>query len=168
MENEEYATRIGPLAQRLATLLKEREWFMATAESCTGGMVAAALTSLAGSSAWFKGSIVAYANDVKKALLDVPEAILREHGAVSQDTVRSMARGVCRRVGVQAGVSISGIAGPSGGTREKPVGTVCIGTFVEGGVMAQTFYFGGDREAVRLQSVVMALDMLANHVTHGI
>jgi PncC family amidohydrolase len=164
MEYDEYCTQAGELAGRLAEALKREGWFAATAESCTGGLAAAALTSLAGSSEWFRGGVVAYDNTVKTTLLGVPEAILQTHGAVSQEVVLRMALGVCDLLGARAALAVSGIAGPGGGTRQKPVGTVCIAVAAQGAVAAQTFLFTGDRESVRRQSVLMALAMLVERV----
>ncbi len=164
MEYDEYVAQVRELTGRLAEALKRRRWFAATAESCTGGLAAAALTSLAGSSEWFTGGVVAYDNAVKTALLGVPEAILQTHGAVSQETVLQMALGVCDLLGTQVALAISGVAGPSGGTRQKPVGTVCIAVAAQGAVSAQTFLFFGDRESVRRQSVLVAVSMLVERV----
>lgn len=164
MEYDEYCLQAGELAGRLADALKERGWFAATAESCTGGLAAAALTSLAGSSEWFRGGVVAYDNSVKTRLLTVPEAMLQTHGAVSQEVVLRMALGVRDLLGAQAALAVSGVAGPGGGTRLKPVGTVCIASATKGAAGAQTFLFTGDRESVRRQSVLMALEMLLERV----
>lgn len=144
----------------LAALLTNSGRRLATAESCTGGLLAGACTAVPGSSAWFQGAVVAYDNQVKITQLGVPQAILETHGAVSPETVQAMALGVCSLLGVQVGVAVSGIAGPEGGTLEKPVGTVCIAVALEGVVHSDTLYFTGDRADIRRQSVLMALDML--------
>ncbi len=144
----------------LAVRLFQHSLTCSTAESCTGGMVGAALTQVAGSSAWFKGGIIAYANDVKQNLLGVDATALETYGAVSHTVVRLMALGACKATGADLGVSLSGVAGPDGGSREKPVGTVYIGVAAHG--MAQTFRytFRGDREAVRTAATLEAISLL--------
>ena len=148
--------------EELAALLLRHGLTCATAESCTGGMVGAALTDLPGSSTWFKGGVIAYANEVKQGLLGVPEAELEAYGAVSHATVRRMALGACAAIGTDLAVSLSGVAGPDGGSPEKPVGTVYIGLAARG--MVQTFrhHFPGDREAVRLAATLQAVKYLAH------
>lgn len=121
----------------------------ATAESCTGGLIAAWCTDIPGSSVWFEGGVVAYANDVKRNVLGVREMTLTGHGAVSEMAVREMVEGVCRLTGAQAAVAVSGIAGPDGGTPEKPVGTVWIASSLDGEVQAHLFHFSGDRRTIR-------------------
>ena len=115
-----------PLEVVVGQLLQQRHWQLGTAESCTGGAVAARLTSVPGSSAYFRGSVVAYANEVKEQVLGVAASTLAEHGAVSEATVREMAEGARARLGCDVAVATSGIAGPGGGTPTKPVGTICI------------------------------------------
>ena len=146
----------------LAEKLKASHLTMATAESCTGGLAAAALTDLPGSSEWFRGAVVAYANQVKAEVLLVPEAILNEYGAVSEPAARAMAEGVCRLLKAEVGIAISGIAGPAGGTSEKPVGTVCLAWAVRGRIHSATGHFFGSRQRVREQSVLAALSGLLN------
>ena len=136
---------------------------VAAAESCTGGWVAKAITDIAGSSGCFAYGIISYSNEAKEALLDVDPATLRKHGAVSEPTVREMAAGVLDLSGADLAVAISGIAGPGGGTPDKPAGTVWFSwaaRSAEGGasVDAVLHHLAGDREAVRRQSVVLALD----------
>lgn len=155
-DDTDISRRVAALAEVLTSCGRR----LATAESCTGGLVAGACTAMAGSSAWFQGAVVAYDNAVKTGLLGVPEVILEQYGAVSQETVQAMALGVCELLDVSVGVAISGIAGPSGGTLEKPVGTVCLGVALDGVASSDTFFFTGDRTGVRRQSVLMALDML--------
>lgn len=141
-------------------LLARGEW-LATAESCTGGWVAQAVTAIAGSSAWFDRGFVTYANAAKEDLLGVPAATLERHGAVSEATARAMAQGAIARSRADWALAVSGIAGPSGGSPEKPVGTVCFAwAQKEGGCEAQTRHFAGDRQAVRAQSVRHALQGL--------
>jgi nicotinamide-nucleotide amidase len=140
-------------------LLKSRGWTIAVAESCTAGLVLARLTEVPGSSAWVRGGVVAYANDVKTAQLGVPEAVIATHGAVSEPVARAMAEGARTRLGADIGLAVTGIAGPDGGSEAKPVGMVVIAA--SGAVEAtKTFRFPGDRQMVRLQSVAAALDIL--------
>ncbi len=141
----------------LAEELRARGATMATAESCTGGWIAKVLTDLAGSSEWFAGGIVSYSNDAKSRLLGVAPETIRQSGAVSEATVREMAEGVRERVGADHGLAVSGIAGPGGGTADKPVGTVWIAWADDQATRARVFHFEGDREAVRVQSVAAAL-----------
>jgi len=133
---------------------------VATAESCTGGLVGHRLTNVAGSSAWFERGVVVYSNRAKQELLGVPEDVLKAHGAVSAPCAEAMARGICAAAQTPCGVAVTGIAGPDGGTPQKPVGTVFIGIAVAGEVTARHFRFSGDRAAVKWQSAQMALDML--------
>jgi nicotinamide-nucleotide amidase len=134
---------------------------LAVAESCTGGLVGGALTSVPGSSEVFLGGVIAYANHIKESVLEVPRELLVAHGAVSEDVARAMASGVRRRFGADWSVATTGIAGPGGGTAEKPVGTVCVGLAgPDGGVSSTTIRLGGDRSLVRRWSVACALDGL--------
>ncbi|MFC7959677.1 competence/damage-inducible protein A [Rhodococcoides kroppenstedtii] len=136
---------------------------IATAESCTGGMIAARLTDRAGSSAYVVGGVVSYANEVKIGSLDVPAAMIDEHGAVSEPVAARMAEGALHRVGADVAVSTSGVAGPGGGTESKPVGTVCFGIAVAGRpTVARTLRLPGDRASVRSLSVTVAMHMLAD------
>ena len=139
---------------------------LATAESCTGGLVAAALTSVPGSSDVFRGAVVGYANAVKTALLDVPPGEIDVHGAVSKRTAEAMAAGARARVGADVAVSTTGIAGPAGGSNDKPVGTVFVGIATSAGTDARKFHFIGDRDAVRLRATYAALDMLRRAIGH--
>ncbi|MFN3199302.1 MAG: CinA family nicotinamide mononucleotide deamidase-related protein [Bradymonadia bacterium] len=145
------------LVEALLQRLKGRKLTAGTAESCTGGLVAGALTAIPGSSAVVLGGIVAYSNSVKMARLAVPEAVLIEHGAVSEPCAAAMARGAREALGCDVAMSITGIAGPGGGTAEKPVGTVCFGWSGPDFDRTQTHLFRGDREAVRRKSMVWAL-----------
>jgi len=133
---------------------------LAVAESCTGGLVGHRLTSVSGSSAFFERGVVVYSNRAKEELLGVPAEILLAHGAVSGPCAEAMVRGICERSGAACGLSITGIAGPDGGTPSKPVGTVFIGLAVAGAVEARHFRFAGGRASVKWQSSQMALDML--------
>lgn len=133
---------------------------LATAESCTGGLLASTLTDTPGSSEWFSGSVVAYANQVKEQLLGVDAAILEAHGAVSEPVVLAMAQNVLKTIGADVSVAISGVAGPSGGTAEKPVGTVWMAWAWPGGTRAKLYNFQGDRAAIKDQSVMTAINGL--------
>ncbi len=143
--------------QALATALSARGWMMSAAESCTGGLVAKLCTDLAGSSAWFERGFVTYSNAAKQELLGVPEATLVAHGAVSEATVRAMAEGALAHSHAQVAVAISGIAGPSGGSAEKPVGTVWFAWAGNGATRVECRQFDGDRAAVREQAAACAL-----------
>jgi len=152
---------LSELARPLAARLIARSERMATAESCTGGMIAKVLTDLAGSSAWFERGIVSYSNEAKAELLGVPEATLARFGAVSGPTVIAMADGLRSRAPVQWTVSVSGIAGPTGDVPGKPVGTVFIGWSGAGiATSSSRFQFDGDRDAVRRRTVEAALQGL--------
>jgi nicotinamide-nucleotide amidase len=146
------------LAKRLGACLKLANETLATAESCTGGWAAQVVTSVAGSSAWFERGFVTYSNAAKQELLGVRAQTLRAHGAVSEETAREMARGALERSRGTIAVSITGVAGPAGGTAEKPVGTVCFAWARGGEVRSETRRFAGDRESIRRQSVILALE----------
>lgn len=150
------STTAEQVAQIAARLLARGEW-LAVAESCTGGLIAAACTERAGSSQWFERGLATYSNRAKQELLGVPEEVLAAHGAVSEATVRAMAQGLLTRAPVQHTLAVSGIAGPTGGSRDKPVGTVWIAWAQPAGVQAQGYLFSGDREAVRQQALHAAL-----------
>lgn len=152
------------LALKLGRALTVRGWRAAAAESCTGGWIAKVLTDIAGSSQWFDGSVVAYSNAAKQELLGVPSDVLATHGAVSEETVRAMAEGARQRLGVDVAVAVSGIAGPTGGTADKPVGTVHFAWAAPTGVTAARRIYAGSREAVRRQSVSLALERLVDLV----
>ena len=147
------------LEQVVGQELMGRGWKLAVAESCTGGLVGGKLTDVPGSSAWFAGGIVAYANDVKTRELGVPAEIIERAGAVSEAVAVAMADGVRERFSADAGLSVTGIAGPTGGSAQKPVGTVVIAVST-GPVLVRTYRFVGDRAMVRQQSVVAALELL--------
>ncbi len=142
----------------LAKALGELGVMLAAAESCTGGWLAKVCTDMPGSSRWFERGFVTYTNEAKQEMLGVSARTLQEHGAVSEATVAEMATGALANSRAQISVSISGIAGPGGGSDEKPVGTVCFGWAVEGGeISTEQCRFSGDREAVRGQAVLHAL-----------
>ena len=146
------------LATRVGARLQARHWMLATAESCTGGWVSAEMTAIAGSSAWFERGFVTYSNESKIEMLGVARDILERHGAVSEEVARAMALGAVRHSRAQIAVSITGVAGPGGGTDLKPVGLVCFGWAI--GNLSQTVetkHFSGNREEVRRASVHHAL-----------
>jgi nicotinamide-nucleotide amidase len=146
------------LASTAAAEVQQRNLMLVTAESCTGGWIAKTLTDLPGSSAWFGAGVVTYSYEAKEALLGVNPRTLEHAGAVSEETVLEMVSGALARFGAGVAVAVTGIAGPSGGTPDKPVGTVWIGWKRRGGYgHAQLFHFPGDREAVRRQTVAAAL-----------
>lgn len=149
------------LVEQIAQLLGERGEWLATAESCTGGMVATKLTDRAGSSAWFERGFVTYSNLAKMEQLAVPEDVLKLHGAVSGECAAAMARGLLRAAPVDWGLAITGIAGPGGGTPDKPVGTVWI-SWIRRGQPPQPhlFFFEGGRDSVRAQATQAALEGL--------
>lgn len=144
----------------LAALLKASGLTLALAESCTGGMIAASITEQAGSSVYFMGGVVAYSNQVKQELLRVSAGLLREHGAVSEAVARAMAEGVRTVIGSDLALSVTGVAGPGGGTAEKPVGTVFMALVDQRGCQVERLWFAGDREQVRQQTVDQAIIML--------
>jgi nicotinamide-nucleotide amidase len=139
-------------------LLDEEGKSIAVAESCTGGLLAQRITGVPGASAYFRGGVVAYANEAKVSQLGVPQALLGEHGAVSEPVALAMARGVRERFGADFGVSTTGIAGPTGGSEEKPVGTVFIGVATAEGAQARDFFFPFERERHRMVTAQAALD----------
>ena len=144
----------------VGALLRERGLSVSTAESCTGGLVAHRLTNVPGSSRYVERGVVVYSNEAKTDLLGVPAELIRAHGAVSAPVAEAMARGACRIGGTACGVAITGIAGPDGGSPEKPVGTVFVGVASPAGVEVRRFRFAGGRESVKWQSAQAALDML--------
>jgi nicotinamide-nucleotide amidase len=151
---------LAALAARLGRALEARNLRVATAESCTGGWIAKALTDIPGSSRWVEGGVVAYSNSAKSSLLGVAAGTVAAHGAVSEPVVREMAEGARARFGVPLTVAVSGVAGPDGGTADKPVGTVWFAWANGRETTAACERFAGDREAVRRQSVDVALRRL--------
>ena len=146
------------LATHVGDALRTKHLMLVTAESCTGGWIAKTATDLAGSSDWFDSGIVAYSYEAKQALLGVRPQTLEQHGAVSRETVIEMVSGALSNSGASIAVAVTGIAGPGGGSADKPVGTVWIGWKRRGGYAnAQSFHFEGDRDAVRRQTVAAAL-----------
>jgi len=144
----------------LADLLVSRHWTLATAESCTGGLIAAACTSLAGSSAWFERGFVTYSNDAKTEMLGVDSTLIARCGAVSKEVVRAMVRGALQRSHAQVSLAVTGIAGPGGGSTDKPVGTVWFAWATPQGVVSEMRALDGDRAAVRAAAVAHALQRL--------
>ena len=140
---------------------------IAAAESCTGGLLAQRLTSIAGSSSYFLGGVVCYSNDLKTAWVDVPKEVIAAKGAVSPEVAVALAEGIRRRVGSTLGVGITGIAGPGGGSEEKPVGTVHVAISHAGGVRERAARFPGDREAIRWQASQVALDLVRMHFLYN-
>jgi len=149
----------------LARALLARHELLATAESCTGGWVAKACTDLAGSSGWFERGLVTYSNASKQELLDVSAQTLSQYGAVSEQTVQEMVRGILRHSHAQWGLAISGIAGPDGGSASKPIGTVWIAwAGPEGWLVKRSYWFDGERDEVRLQAADTALRVLCDRL----
>ncbi len=151
---------IARRAQELKDLALRSGLTLGTAESCTGGLIAGAITAVAGSSGYFYGGIVSYDNSVKMKLLKVPEKVLDTVGAVSSECAAAMAAGAAAALGVECAVSVTGVAGPDGGTPEKPVGTVWFGLCVRGATATEVRRFDGGRADVRGQTVLHALELL--------
>jgi nicotinamide-nucleotide amidase len=161
-------SRDGTTSEQLVlALCRERGLSLATAESCTGGMVAERLTSVPGSSDVFVGSVVAYANEVKERELGVPAALLAEHGAVSEEVAVAMARGARERLGADVAVAVTGIAGPGGGTAEKPVGLVHLAVVGRDGELSATTSYPGDRDGIRRRATVTALHLVRRLLTQS-
>lgn len=153
------------LIQSISHILLAKNWKLALAESCTGGLVCAKLTELSGSSAWFERGYITYSNLAKTECLDVPAELIERFGAVSEPVAKAMALGALTQAGTQVGLSITGIAGPTGGSPEKPVGTVCFGWAISNAsgeklTFCQTQLFDGDRSDVREQAAQHALTEL--------
>jgi nicotinamide-nucleotide amidase len=159
---------VKALAEKVAAALKARDALLVTAESCTGGWVAQAVTAVAGSSDWFERGFVTYSNAAKEELLGVKRETLESHGAVSEETAREMALGALAKSRGSVSLAITGIAGPAGGSAQKPVGTVCFAWARKGAqTRAETRRFSGDREAVRRQSVEHSLARLLELLDKG-
>jgi len=151
----------------LAELLTKNGLSMVVAESCTGGLISSRITEKPGASKFFKGGIIAYSNSIKKQMLDVPDRILEEHGAVSEETAKLMALGAAKRLAADAAIAITGIAGPEGGTVDKPVGLVYIATAVNNNVKVRRRVFNGNRERIRNRAATSALNDLKIHLTEN-
>ena len=151
----------------VADLLLKKGWMLSTAESCTGGMIAAHCTDLGGSSQWFERGFVTYSNAAKAEMLGVDAELITTHGAVSEPVARAMAAGALQHSAAQVAVAVTGIAGPSGGSTDKPVGTVWFAWATPQGVVSETQWFGGDRVAVRAATVEHALRGLVRLLTRS-
>ncbi len=152
-------SQLYELAVEVGQALKHRAWLLVTAESCTGGWVGEVVTMVPGSSEWFECGFITYTDAAKEKMLGVEAATLRAHGAVSESVVRQMVAGALARSNGDLALAVSGVAGPTGGSPAKPVGTVCLAWGVRGGErIALTHHFAGDREAVRRQSVIEVLE----------
>jgi nicotinamide-nucleotide amidase len=157
------ATQLAAAVQAVANTLLRRQWMLATAESCTGGMVAAACTDLAGSSGWLERGFVTYSNAAKTQMLGVDAQLIATHGAVSEPVARAMAQGALQHSAAQVALAITGVAGPGGGTDAKPVGMVWFGFAGPWGVHSEVQHFGGERAAVRQAAALHALLRLNAH-----
>ena len=155
------------LAPRLGERLKRAGALLGAAESCTGGWAAQVVTSVAGSSAWFERGFVTYSNDAKREMLGVRPETLATHGAVSEETACEMARGALARSRASVALAITGVAGPGGGSADKPVGMVCFAWASADRVRSETRHFSGDRKSVREQSVARALEGVLEHLERG-
>ncbi len=151
--------------KRIGELLSQRGWTLAVAESCTGGLLGHRITNVPGSSSYFQGGVVSYSNEAKERILGVPHETLLEHGAVSEQTVLAMARGVRQLLGTDIALSVTGIAGPTGGTPEKPVGLVYIGLAADGIELCEKHIWKGDRTENKERSAEAALEVLLKHLT---
>lgn len=158
---EQYVTQLG-------TLLQQQNWYLVTAESCTGGGIAQAITAIAGSSHWFECGFVTYSNRSKQELLGVTADDLDQYGAVSEQTVLAMLKGALLHSRAQVGIAVSGIAGPDGGTVEKPVGTIWIAYHHPQRQWAKHYRFIGDRQSIRQQTVITALHELSADIKRRI
>lgn len=153
------------LLEDLAQICLDKHYKVVTAESCTGGLVAAAITSLAGSSQWFERGYVTYSNEAKHQDLGVPLELIEQYGAVSREVAYAMARGAKEKTPAQLSIAITGIAGPEGGSTDKPVGTVWFAWgLADGSIQTERALFTGDRQSVRTQAVNFSLSRLLNHL----
>ncbi len=150
--------RMDELSAKVGHYLQRKGESLVTAESCTGGWIAQVVTAVPGSSAWFEGGLVTYSNEMKHSVLGVPESELELYGAVSQQVVESMVQGAVRIGNANVSVAVSGVAGPGGGSKEKPVGCVWIGWGINGQVYSERHVYSGNREEVRYQTVMDALE----------
>ena len=151
---------LADLAQKLGDKLRQSKKCLATAESCTGGWVGKVITDVPGSSHWYDRGFITYTNESKQEILGVPAEIIETYGAISEQTAKAMVEGVLRQSHADVVLSITGIAGPGGGSAEKPVGTVCFGWLVDGHCDTETCHFSGDRDAIREQAVRHVLSQL--------
>lgn len=165
--NDDELTRESSLEAAVGRALRGRGWSLATAESCTGGLIGHLITQVPGSSDYYLGGIVSYSDEVKRALLDVPSTTLAMEGAVSEPTARAMAIGVRRLLDADVGISVTGIAGPSGGSAEKPVGLTWIGVATADADRAERHVFDGDRAANKARAAQAALRLLLEELADG-
>ena len=156
------------VAARAGQALKQKGWLLTTAESCTGGGVAEAITDIAGSSEWFERGYITYSNVSKTDLLGVPASLLAQYGAVSEEVAMEMANGALANSNAQVALATTGIAGPGGAVPGKPVGTVCFAWASNGGAHTERLIFAGDRYAVRRQAVLHALEGLVRFLKYGL
>jgi nicotinamide-nucleotide amidase len=154
------------LEGKVGSILNNKGLTLAVAESCTGGLIGNRLTNVSGSSGYFLGGVIAYSNEAKKNLLGVSPETLRRYGAVSNQTAREMAQGAQRQFQSRMALSVTGVAGPDGGSDEKPVGTVCIGLVADDFISASKYHFQGSREQVKLESSEMALDWIRRYLNN--
>ncbi len=160
MPKDQY-DRLTSVADEVGQLLKDHGFRLTTVESCTGGWIAQSVTAVAGSSVWFERGFITYSNEAKHELVGVPDLLIIENGAVSRPVARAMARGGLDHSPADVAVAVTGVAGPDGGSTEKPVGTVFVSWALRSGALrAERFLFEGDREAVRVQTVIEALEGL--------
>ena len=164
MSDRLFPTALSALADDIKEIFTCRHLTLSTAESCTGGLIGGLLTALPGSSGYYLGGVISYANAVKEGLLGVPGTVLETVGAVSEETAIAMAKGAQSALHSDYALSVTGIAGPGGGSEKKPVGTVWIGLATPDGVTARRFLFSGDREEVRLATVGAALTWLRDEM----
>lgn len=158
-------TNLTTLSQQLGQTLAQHSYLLSLAESCTGGLVAAAITDIAGSSAWFDRGFVTYSNEAKQEMLAVSAKTLQTHGAVSEQTATEMATGALKHSRAHVAASITGIAGPAGGSEDKPVGMVCFAWADKNGLLTtSTEYFSGNRQSVRQQAAAYAISGILHHV----
>lgn len=153
------------LESQIGELLSERGWTLAVAESCTGGLLGHRITSVSGSSSYFQGGVISYSDEVKESILGVPEETLIEHGAVSKETAQAMAQGARRLLRTDVALSVTGVAGPTGGTPEKPVGLVYVGLAAEGADLWEKYIWHGDRTENKERSAQAALELLLKYLT---
>ena len=150
------------LLEDIGTLLREKGWTISTAESCTGGLIGSFLTSIPGSSDYFIGGVIAYSNEIKTNLLSVSPKTIKDFGAISEETVKEMACGVKRLLKTDVGISISGIAGPTGGREKKPVGTIALGVDIPQKIITNMVHIEGNRNNIRKLAAIQLLEMLKN------
>jgi len=162
LNNPDFDQQIAEVAKKAGAWLVENDNQLVTVESCTGGGIATAITDVAGSSLWFERGFVTYSNLAKQQLVNVPAVLIEQHGAVSEQVAAAMAAGGLNNSNATISLSVTGIAGPDGGSEEKPVGTVCFAKAQKNKVTTFTHHFTGDRQAVRKASIIYALELLVS------